>query len=39
MSCRKSKLRGKRWEFLEGVASGLAFAALMIGLLIFMLAW
>jgi len=35
----KIKLSEKKWEFLEGVASGLAFAALMIGLLIFMLAW
>jgi len=29
----------KRWAFWEGVASGLAFSAFTIGMMIFMLAW
>tara|TARA_R110002073_G_scaffold48635_2_gene130515 strand:+ start:1134 stop:1253 length:120 start_codon:yes stop_codon:yes gene_type:complete len=39
MNYRKLKRLERRWAFLEGVASGLAFAALMMGMMIFMLAW
>jgi len=39
MSYRQLKRLEKRWAFLEGVASGLAFSAFAVGMMIFMLAW